>query len=224
MKSLKLNRVLITVGLVLLLGGGGVLLSVYRSMRTSIVNTVSPAAHAAAKTPVSSDPVRIEGNPVKIDIPSLDISLPVAPGAYDPETREWTLSIDKVQYATMTPQPNTASGNTFIYGHYRKNLFSSLHTIQPGAVVVITTENNHTFYYEFTSSKIVNPSATTVLATVFPDKTTMGTPVPGFVYCPTKYSPFNFFARTGGRNTALCRKVCASPKALPWYALNTSTK
>lgn len=136
--------------------GAGVLISTIRSMRTSEVST--PSVAVAAKPVVQPTPTKIEGTPVKIDIPSLGISLPIIPGTYDSKTGKWTLTTDKVQYATITPKPNDQEGSTFLYGHYRKNVFASLHTIKSGAVATVTTDNGHVFYYEYTANRVVAPT------------------------------------------------------------------
>lgn len=114
---------------------------------------VPPTSQIAAKP----GPNVISGNPVHIDIPSLNLSLPVIPGYYNAQTHAWTLTTDKVQYAVITPLPNNAGGNTFLYGHYRWGLFASLHVIKPGAEVSITTDNGHVFMYRFISSRETSP-------------------------------------------------------------------
>ena len=103
-------------------------------------------------------PTTISGNPVRVEIPSLKLALPIINGIYDAKTKTWTLAKDKVQYATMTPPPNNAEGNTFLYGHYRTGVFATLHTIKPGAQAVITTDNSHVFTYTFTGSRVTNQS------------------------------------------------------------------
>jgi LPXTG-site transpeptidase (sortase) family protein len=77
-------------------------------------------------------------------------------------TKTWTLSLSKVQYAVTTPEPNTTGGNTFIYGHYRKGVFATLHTIQAGAQAVVKTSNGHSFYYQLASERVTNPSDTSL--------------------------------------------------------------
>ena len=116
-----------------------------------------PAVPPVNQTIVKPAPNVISGEPVRIDIPSLKLSLPVIPGYYNKRTHSWTLTNDKVQYAVMTPPPNNASGNTFLYGHYRWGLFASLHTIKAGAEVSITTDNGHVFTYDFVGSRETNP-------------------------------------------------------------------
>jgi LPXTG-site transpeptidase (sortase) family protein len=105
---------------------------------------------------------RVTGNPVHLAISSVNIDLAVIPGYYYPSTQSWTLSLDKAQYAVMTAKPNNKSGDTFIYGHYRVHVFYTLPKIQPGALAVITTDNGHTFTYQFQSSTVTTPDNTSL--------------------------------------------------------------
>jgi LPXTG-site transpeptidase (sortase) family protein len=100
----------------------------------------------------------ISGEPTKIDIPSVNISIPVTDGFYIAKSKAWTLSLDKAQYATITPQPNNQGGNTFIYGHNRWEVFYRLPKIKMGDEAVITTKNNHKFVYKLSSVKTTNPN------------------------------------------------------------------
>ncbi|HET8708704.1 MAG TPA: class F sortase [Candidatus Saccharimonadales bacterium] len=154
--KLKLNRkfLIVSLGAALLAGGLIMLLILYRSQANSIIANPNVLANAA---PVKHSPAAISGDPVSIQIPSLGTDLKVTPGVYDAQTQQWTLTLDKVQYATMTPKPNNESGNTFMYGHYRRNVFANLHTIKMGAQAVVKTSNGHTFYYHLTGAKVVNP-------------------------------------------------------------------
>jgi LPXTG-site transpeptidase (sortase) family protein len=157
MKHLK--RTIIILFAVAMIAGGGMFL--YRQSQTSIV---TPAPHRSEVQSQLAQPVEqttnqpvISGEPVSLSIPSLDITLPITQGVYNAKTRQWTLTNDKVQYAVMTPQPNNQAGNTFLYGHYRKGVFATLHTIQPGAKAIITTANGKTFTYVLDTSRVVSP-------------------------------------------------------------------
>jgi LPXTG-site transpeptidase (sortase) family protein len=115
----------------------------------NVASTVKASAPKAAT---------ISGEPNHIDIPSLDMSLPVINGYYSPSTQQWTLTLSDVQYATITPPPNNASGNTYLYGHYRPEVFARLHLIQIGSDAVITTTNGHTFTYQLESVRTTVPT------------------------------------------------------------------
>lgn len=103
-------------------------------------------------------PTAITGHPVRIVIPSLDKDLQIIDGVYNKNNGEWTLSLDKAQFATISAQPNNLSGDTFIYGHYRREVFATLHTIQPGAQVYIDTDNGYRFTYTFTKTETKQPN------------------------------------------------------------------
>lgn len=104
----------------------------------------------------------IEGDPTQINIPSLDMTLPIINGVYNANDKQWTLSLDKAQYAVVTPMPNNKAGNTFIYGHYRSEVFERLHDIQSGADAYVTTQNGHRFTYQLTGVRVTNPSDTSL--------------------------------------------------------------
>jgi LPXTG-site transpeptidase (sortase) family protein len=100
----------------------------------------------------------VSGKPVRIQIPALHIDLQVAEGRYNKQTNSWTLSNDKAHYAVNTPLANNAEGNTFIYGHNRKAVFSTLNRIKAGDEAIVTTDNGHRFTYKFRSAYETNPT------------------------------------------------------------------
>jgi LPXTG-site transpeptidase (sortase) family protein len=158
MKKIKPSAILLIIGLILILGGGAMLLGIVRSRETNLV--VTPSASQAAKpapAPAVKSATYISGSPTRVQIPSLNIDLPIIPGYYNAKTQQWTLTTDKVQYATITSLPNNEGGNTFLYGHYRKNVFANLHAIKEGAETDVTTDNGHTFHYQLTGIKVVSP-------------------------------------------------------------------
>lgn len=116
-----------------------------------------------AAKPYSAPKNSISGTPIGLSIPSLQMDLPVTDGHYDASTHGWTLTLDKVQYLTDSAKPNDTAGKTFLYGHYRANVFARLHTIQPGAVLSLTTDNGYRFNYRFESSFTTSPSDLSVL-------------------------------------------------------------
>lgn len=104
----------------------------------------------------------ISGMPIHITIPSVNIDLKVIPGYYYPKTQSWTLSLNDAQYAVMTAKPNNKAGDTFIYAHYRLNVFYTLPHVKAGDQATITTDNGHTFTYTFKSSTITTPDNTSL--------------------------------------------------------------
>ncbi len=159
-KLLIRPHLLVTVLSLLLILGGSLSLTLAMRSRESNLVVTPPASVTTQKAtvPVTTKNDYITGNPVRIAIASLNIDLPVIPGYYNATAQTWTLTTDKVQFATITPTPNNQQGNTFLYGHYRKNVFSSLHLLQADATAVITTENGHAFTYQLTAVHVVSPS------------------------------------------------------------------
>lgn len=141
-----------------LVGGLGLLAYTIIHDTPQLISTTLPHVSVAAAPVKTTAQSRVEGNPVELSIPSLDMVLPIIPGTYNELTRTWTLTTDKVQFASITPPPNNEGGNTFLYGHYRKNVFANLHNITPGDIATIKTENGKTFYYRYVSSRIVDPT------------------------------------------------------------------
>lgn len=155
MKKFNWQKLIVLLGVVLLIGGTALLVDIYRSRATSMVAAPSITNTVVAKKPSAS---AIAGNPANLQIPSLGMNLSIIPGVYNPKTGEWTLSLDKVQYATVTPEPNNESGATFLYGHYRSEVFARLHTIAPNSEAIVTTDNGHTFTYKLNGVQVVSPS------------------------------------------------------------------
>ena len=112
--------------------------------------------------PSSAPAMPISGKPVRIQIPSLAIDLPITDGSYNARTKKWTLTTNKVQYAVNTPLANNQSGSTFLYGHNRREVFRSLLKIKLGAEATITADNGHTFTYKFTGALVTTPSDTSL--------------------------------------------------------------
>lgn len=100
----------------------------------------------------------VSGIPGHIDIPAVGISVDIEPGYYDKASKAWTLSLDKAEYATITPESNNGNGNTFIYGHNRWAVFYKLLRATPGDEAVVTTTNHHTFVYKMSARHDTNPN------------------------------------------------------------------
>lgn len=120
-----------------------------------------PAYSASLNTPPTlpvvnaRSPEVISGNPVKIQIPSIAIDLAVTAGEYSES--QWTDSPSSAVYARVSSLPNSELGNTIIYGHNTPSVFYPTQSLRIGARALITTDNNHVFEYEYTSSENVQP-------------------------------------------------------------------
>jgi LPXTG-site transpeptidase (sortase) family protein len=161
---MKINKLFITGSIVSLVGLSGLLPSAYYWYQSKqIVQAASLSNDELVTQPtVIKSPEVITGKPVSISISSLDLSLNVVDGIYNPKNGQWTLSNDNVHYALRTVQPNNSQGNTLIYGHYRKGVFSTLKSITPGSEVIIRTENGLTFTYKYVSNQVVDPADSSV--------------------------------------------------------------
>lgn len=150
----------------LLIAVGLISIVYFRDQQTAIVTPPPKAAELArarATAPVvtqANDNPVVSGEPVALSVPSVGIDIQVTPGVYNDQTRQWTLTADKAQFAVNTARPNNQSGNTFIYGHYRKGVFSTLHKLTPGSKAIVTTDNGKTFTYVLERTKIVTPDQT----------------------------------------------------------------
>jgi len=156
---MKKYLALIGISCFLIMTGAFMLLSILRSQQSQQF-IAAPPTHKVNQSATQADSVH--GQPSELILPSLNLDLPVVPGVYNPQTKTWTLTLDKVQYASETPEPNTISGNTFIYGHYRKGVLATLHTIQPNAEAVVKTSNGHSFYYQLVNVRTTDPADASV--------------------------------------------------------------
>lgn len=171
MKKFTPKSIMIVSALLIGLGAAGVAPTLYfhySNRGTASAHSISPPAKTntgADNKPAEDSPAPISGHPVSISVPDARITdLPIVDGYYDAKRQTWTLSRDKAQFAASTVQPNDQSGLTFIYGHYRKEVFATLHIIKPGAVATITTDNGYRFTYVLRETFAVAPTATDVLS------------------------------------------------------------
>lgn len=121
-----------------------------------------PFSSVVQAAPVDESNQIISGRPQRIQIASVGIDLIVAEGYFNEKEKTWTLSKDKAHYAVNTPLANNREGNTFIYGHNRKDVFRKLSGVKAGDEAVITTDNGHTFIYRFKAAYETNPNDATV--------------------------------------------------------------
>jgi LPXTG-site transpeptidase (sortase) family protein len=160
------NRFYLTIGLLFILAGlfisAPFLIPAIKSANQSTANAAAPVD--TSHKVVSEEPV-ISGQPTHIEFPSVKISVDIIPGYFDAKTNSWTLTKDKAQYATVTDQPNNKTGNTFIYGHNRWQVFTGLLDAKVGDEAIVTTANGHTFTYKLRTIEDVDPTNTQYLQT-----------------------------------------------------------
>lgn len=165
MIKLKYITVISTVGVIAGIAGIAPVLLQQVSISSAVAKAAStPAIETVAATPPTSAPAALSGHPTHISIPYVGIELNVIDGFYNQKDGSWTLSDHNVQFATITPEPNDKTGNTFIYGHATNEVFGHLPRIKKDAEVAITTTNGYRFVYKFRDSVVVSPTDTSVLA------------------------------------------------------------
>lgn len=146
--------------LVLVAAGAGSAYELMRSnfgMRQNIAVAVPPVSTTEQVKPT------ISGEPVHIEFPGRNVSVDVVPGYYNAATGEWNVSKDKAHFATITALPNNKTGNTFIYGHNRWQVFTALLDSQVGDQALLTTANGHVFRYTLTAINDTNERDTSYL-------------------------------------------------------------
>jgi LPXTG-site transpeptidase (sortase) family protein len=163
---MKLHRLLfIGAAIVIVAGLAGLAPYAYFWNQNRIAQASASPIYLPERAPLPDPkPTLVTGKPVRLLIPSLDIDLTVAEGTYNTKTKAWTLSKDKAHYALPSIQPNNEQGNTFIYGHYRRQVFSSLRKVTDGAVVHIVTDNGYKFVYTYRSTQVVHPTNVDIFA------------------------------------------------------------
>lgn len=152
------KRRLFVAGIVWMLVAAWLSIPVILPQLLATKSTPAIAASADTSQPLKITTPLISGAPSHIAFPRLNISVDVIPGYYDAKTNSWTLSSDKAQFATITSEPNNKTGNTFIYGHNRWQVFTGLLSAQVGDQAVVTTANNHTFVYTLRDIKDTDPT------------------------------------------------------------------
>lgn len=116
---------------------------------------------AALHTKKASVPA-IVGTPVRLEIPSLAIDLPVGEGSYDTKTGEWTTGLSEAYHADVSMPINDSNGVTLIYGHAQTPIFINLPQIGAAALATVYTDNGYKFTYTYTTKIDVVPTDTSL--------------------------------------------------------------
>lgn len=153
--------------LVLIIAGlFGVLPTMYFRYKLAAVNAVPiPPVLAMPSTEQITTKQIVSGNPVLLSVDGTTIQrLQVVPGEYNAATKLWNIGLNTAHFATITSPANDTEGNTYIYGHNRREVFSSLHTAAIGAVAEVITDNGYRFTYKLTEVKTLAPNDTSIFA------------------------------------------------------------
>ncbi len=99
--------------------------------------------------------------PVRITIDALSIDAPISPVVV--ENNNWPVTGNAASYLTTSPVPGD-EGNSIIYAHNWKNLFANLVEAQTGEEVVITFADGSRNTFVISSTSIVTPDTSSILA------------------------------------------------------------
>ncbi len=106
----------------------------------------------------------IGGNPTELSIASLNMRLPVLPGAFDAIVGDWQITPTNAHYAVNTAVPNNWRGSTVMYGHNNRLVFGPTKNLQPSDEAIVSTISGRKFIYAYSGSEIVAPNQTGILA------------------------------------------------------------
>jgi hypothetical protein len=137
-------------------------ISVLDRSSEKLASVVQAPAQLSDRTSQNS----ISGRPVRLVIPVSSIDIPINQGYYSAASNSWTLSGYYAQFDMSSSLANTASGQTFIYGHNNDFVLGALRHQTPdiNAVAYIYTSNGYLFQYSFVSARSLSPTDTSVLS------------------------------------------------------------
>lgn len=171
---MKRHTKLLATGSVLsIVGAAGMAPTLYYQSQNQL--TAAPPTIVTPALQTVNKPLAVTGKPVRLQIASLQLSVAVADGVYNPQNGQWTLSKDKAHFALITAQPNNEQGNTLIYGHYRPEVFARLRKLQPGVEAEVLTDNGHKFVYVYKRTQAVKPTDTSIFSYQGPAQLTLQT-------------------------------------------------
>lgn len=98
--------------------------------------------------------------PTRLEIPDLNISLPVKPAAIT--DGKWETTRSGVSFLTSSSVPGT-HGNSVFYGHNTPNLLGKLSRVKPGSQVVVERQDGSQITYTVQFTATVTPNQTHIL-------------------------------------------------------------
>lgn len=147
----------------------------YLAVEDNVAGNVTKENHTNDLSDTPKNNNSDEPNPHRVLIAELGIDVKVINGYYDNKTKEWTLSKDKAQFATITQKPNTTNGNTFIYGHAKKSVFGKLASTRVGTIANVVTADNRIYVYKYKYSYTVAPEDSSLFSYIGPPILTLQT-------------------------------------------------
>lgn len=124
--------------------------------------TLPKSAEAKSKIKTASQVIKT-ALPTHIDVPATGVSVDIEPGYYNFSDNTWTISDVKANFATITSVPNSESGNTYIYGHNKVEVFAKLNNAKIGDEAKVINSEGKTFVYKLVQIKDVKPDDLSLL-------------------------------------------------------------
>lgn len=112
------------------------------------------------QTPVSNSGEIKPYVPIKLEIPSQNITLPIFPAQIS--NNHWETTDKGVSYVISSAIPGE-TGNSILYGHNFTNILGSLPNVKPGEKIIITFTNGVKRTFTTDKTAIVSPSDGSVL-------------------------------------------------------------
>jgi LPXTG-site transpeptidase (sortase) family protein len=158
-RSNRAVAVFIGVGLCLILAGVGVQIQLSRIAANAVGSNMAITPYEAPTPEVEL----FSALPTHLTIPSVGIDVDVVTGHYNEADFSWTLSNDAAVFADLSAPLNNHSGNTYIYGHNKANVFNSLLDVSNGALAHVLGDDGKTYNYQLIKTTVVDPLDLTVL-------------------------------------------------------------
>lgn len=150
---------------------GATLLFALYLFKPSLFNSSNAVASVPSLDSTPAQPVQLEtqkpivmGKPVWLTVPKIGLEIRVMEGHYNENDGSWTLRDGRIEtyFAMPSALANDLGGNTIIYGHSNKHVFSPLVKLEPGDIAEVRTENGHVFRYVFVDQLTVTPEDTSI--------------------------------------------------------------
>lgn len=140
--------------------GGKVTELLQSSSNPTPVVAVGESVVETPATPTVEPSVDIQsfGQPIKIEINSVGINLPVQLGEYNYTDKTWTIEKYKAYFASLSDIPNEKNSHTVIYAHNQKSEFYNLKNLSVGDEIVVTTVDGFRLTYKMDSYEFVDPN------------------------------------------------------------------
>lgn len=151
------------VGVIFLFLAGFLLIRRYLPATPSFNVTISDQQSSAADSQLV---------PTRLEIPDLNISLPVTPATIT--DGKWETTRSGVSFLTSSSAPGTR-GNSVFYGHNTPALLGKLSRVKPGQEVNVVRQDGSQITYTVQFTAIVTPNQTHILDQTEDDRLTIFT-------------------------------------------------